>query len=132
MSTHYDVIIVGTGAGGGTLAHRLARSGRKILLLERGDYVPREKQNWDSHAVVLENRYHATMVDTDAYLLEVVRYVHQNPVRAGVTARVGQYRWSSHAAYAGSSSEPCHDKLRAGPARRRSPSCGRALSRIRR
>ena len=60
MSTHYDVIIVGTGAGGGTLAHRLARSGRKILLLERGDYVPREKQNWDSHAVVLENRYHAT------------------------------------------------------------------------
>ena len=41
----YDVIIIGTGAGGGTLAYRLAPSGKKILLLERGDFVPREKQN---------------------------------------------------------------------------------------
>ena len=32
-STHYDVIIIGTGAGGGTLAHRLAPSGKKILVL---------------------------------------------------------------------------------------------------
>jgi choline dehydrogenase-like flavoprotein len=54
----WDVIIIGTGAGGGTLAHRLAPSGKRILLLERGDYVPREKANWDSHAVVVENRYH--------------------------------------------------------------------------
>lgn len=54
----YDVIIIGTGAGGGTLAHRLAPSGARVLLLERGDYVPREKENWDSHAVVVENRYH--------------------------------------------------------------------------
>ena len=60
MSTHYDVIIIGTGAGGGTLAWKLAPSGKRILLLERGDYVPREKQNWDSHAVVVENRYHIT------------------------------------------------------------------------
>ena len=37
--THYDVIIIGTGAGGGTLAYRLAPSGKRILLLERGDYV---------------------------------------------------------------------------------------------
>ena len=56
--SHYDVIIVGTGAGGGTLAYRLAPSGKRILLLERGGWVPREKQNWDSHAVVVENRYH--------------------------------------------------------------------------
>src|SRR5207249_8532787 len=54
----YDVIIIGTGAGGGTLAYRLAPSGKRILLLERGDYVPREKENWDSHAVVAESRYH--------------------------------------------------------------------------
>jgi choline dehydrogenase-like flavoprotein len=58
MSTHYDVIIIGSGAGGGTLAHRLAPTGKRILLLERGGYVPREKENWDSHAVVVENRYH--------------------------------------------------------------------------
>ncbi len=60
MSMHYDVIIIGSGAGGGTLAWALAPSGKKILLLERGDYIPREKQNWDSHAVVVENRYHIT------------------------------------------------------------------------
>jgi choline dehydrogenase-like flavoprotein len=57
-TTHYDVIVIGTGAGGGTLAHRLAPTGKRILLLERGGWVPREKQNWDSHAVVVENRYH--------------------------------------------------------------------------
>jgi choline dehydrogenase-like flavoprotein len=53
----YDVVIIGTGAGGGTLADRLAPSGKKILLLERGDWVPREKANWDSRAVNVEGRY---------------------------------------------------------------------------
>jgi choline dehydrogenase-like flavoprotein len=56
--THYDVIVIGTGAGGGTLAHRLAPTGKRILLLERGGYVPREKENWDSRAVEVESRYH--------------------------------------------------------------------------
>ena len=57
-STHYNVIIIGTGAGGGTLAFRLAPSGARILLLERGDYVPREKDNWSSHAVNVAAKYH--------------------------------------------------------------------------
>ena len=57
MSNHYDVIIIGTGAGGGTLAWKLAPTGKKILLLERGDYVPREKKNWDPRAVNLEGLY---------------------------------------------------------------------------
>jgi choline dehydrogenase-like flavoprotein len=56
-STHYDVIIIGTGAGGGTLAFRLAPSGKRILILERGDYVPREKANWSPLAVNVEARY---------------------------------------------------------------------------
>jgi choline dehydrogenase-like flavoprotein len=55
--THYDVIIIGTGAGGGTLAYRLAPSGKRILLIERGDYVRREKDNWSSHAVNVEGKY---------------------------------------------------------------------------
>src|SRR5258706_7717542 len=59
-SAYYDVIIIGTGAGGGTLAHRLAPTGKSILLLERGDYVPRERENWDSHAVVIQGRYNIT------------------------------------------------------------------------
>ncbi len=54
---HYDVIIIGTGAGGGTLAHRLAPSGKRILLLERGEYVPREPDNWSPRAVNVEARY---------------------------------------------------------------------------
>src|SRR2546422_9552618 len=59
QSTHYDVIINGTGAGGGTLAYRLAPSGKRILLLERGGYLPREKDNWDSRAVFIESKYKA-------------------------------------------------------------------------
>jgi choline dehydrogenase-like flavoprotein len=54
---HYDVIIIGTGAGGGTLAHRLAPSGKRILLLERGGYLPREPENWDSREVFGNERY---------------------------------------------------------------------------
>ena len=57
---HYDVIIIGTGAGGGTLAHRLAPSGKKILLLERGGYLPREPENWDSAEVFGRERYVTT------------------------------------------------------------------------
>jgi choline dehydrogenase-like flavoprotein len=53
----YDVIIIGTGAGGGTLARHLAPSGKRILLLERGDWLRREPQNWLAQDVFVENRY---------------------------------------------------------------------------
>jgi choline dehydrogenase-like flavoprotein len=53
----YDVIIVGSGAGGGTLARHLAPSGKRILLLERGGWLPREPANWLSQDVFVENRY---------------------------------------------------------------------------
>jgi choline dehydrogenase-like flavoprotein len=54
---HFDVIIIGSGAGGGTLAYRLAPTGKRILLLERGGYVRREKDNWNPRAVNLEGKY---------------------------------------------------------------------------
>ncbi len=57
QDNHYDMIIIGPGAGGGTLAHRLAPSGKTILLLDRGGYVPREKDNWSTKAVNLEGKY---------------------------------------------------------------------------
>jgi choline dehydrogenase-like flavoprotein len=57
MTDSYDVIIIGTGAGGGTLARHLAPSGKRILLLERGDWLPREPQNWSTADVFIENRY---------------------------------------------------------------------------
>lgn len=59
---HYDVIIIGTGAGGGTLARKLAPSGKKILILERGDFVKREPDNWNPRAVNLEARYNTKEV----------------------------------------------------------------------
>lgn len=68
MSTdRYDVIIIGTGAGGGTLARTLAPSGKRILILERGGFLPREQENWSSHAVFVENRYkaHEAWLDKD-------------------------------------------------------------------
>jgi choline dehydrogenase-like flavoprotein len=58
-SEHYDVVIVGSGPGGGTMAWRLAQTGKRILLLERGSYLPRERENWDSQAVFVDARYQA-------------------------------------------------------------------------
>ena len=57
MSEHYDVIVIGTGAGGGTLARHLAPSGKRILLLERGDWLPREPENWSTGEVFVDGRY---------------------------------------------------------------------------
>jgi len=57
MDKHFDVIIIGSGAGGGTLARQLAPSGKSILILERGDWLKREAQNWDAEAVFVQNRY---------------------------------------------------------------------------
>jgi len=58
MACEYDAIVIGTGAGGGTLALHLAEAGKKILILERGGFLPQEKLNWDTSAVFLNNRYH--------------------------------------------------------------------------
>src|ERR1700733_4102482 len=57
--SRYDVIIVGSGPGGGALAHRLAPTGKRILILERGDYLPREPDNWSSKAVFVDGKYQA-------------------------------------------------------------------------
>jgi REP element-mobilizing transposase RayT len=48
-----------------------------------------------------ERRYHAVLVDTDSYMLELLRYVHRNPVTAGIAASVSEYLWTSHHNYCG-------------------------------
>ena len=75
---HYDIIIVGTGAGGGTLAQKLAASGKRILLLERGDYVPREKDNWNPRAVNVEGKYAAKDVWRDSEGRELHPHTNYN------------------------------------------------------
>lgn len=57
LADQYDVIIIGSGAGGGTLLHKLAATGKRILLLERGGYVRREKDNWNPRAVNVDGKY---------------------------------------------------------------------------
>jgi len=73
---HYDVIIIGSGAGGGTLAYKLAPSGKRILLLERGDYVPREKDNWSPRAVNAQGKYQTKEVWRDRDGKELHPHTH--------------------------------------------------------
>src|SRR5204862_5314175 len=80
MSEHYDVIIIGTGAGGGTLLNRLAPSGKRILVLERGPFLPREKDNWDTKIAFNTTRYFGPEVWYDK---------NGGEVRAGMWYHVG-------------------------------------------
>ena len=64
MKTDYDIIIIGSGAGGGTLARHLAPSGKSVLILERGGWLKREPQNWSAEDVFQHNRY----VSSDIWL----------------------------------------------------------------
>ncbi|MDQ2803956.1 MAG: NAD(P)-binding protein, partial [Pseudomonadota bacterium] len=59
MSDHYDLIVIGSGPGGAALAHKLAPTGKRILILERGDYLPRSRANWDSQTVFVDGAYQA-------------------------------------------------------------------------
>ena len=79
-SNHYDVIIIGSGAGGGTLAYAIAPSNKKILILERGDYIPVEKDNWNPKAVFLEQKYKAKETWYD---------IEGNPFSPGIYYNVG-------------------------------------------
>ena len=67
-SSDYDVVIIGSGVGGGCAALTLAPSGARVLILERGERLPREPQNWDAEAVFVEQRYrtHDTWYDAQA------------------------------------------------------------------
>ena len=69
MPEHYDVIVIGSGAGGGAVAHTLAPSGKRILILERGNFLPREMANWDVEEVFENNRYISedTWYDADGH-----------------------------------------------------------------
>ena len=52
-----DVVVIGSGMGGATTAHALARRGVDVLVLERGQRLPREPENWSPRAVFVERRY---------------------------------------------------------------------------
>src|SRR5512142_554319 len=56
----HDVVIIGSGIGGGSIATALAPTGARILILERGERLPREPQNWDPESVFIQQRYRST------------------------------------------------------------------------
>ena len=74
----YDIIIIGTGAGGGTIAHALSDSSARILILERGDFVPQEDENWNPEAVWKHLRYQSSERWLDDRGEEFRPYTHYN------------------------------------------------------
>ena len=78
MNNHYDIIIIGTGSGGSTMAYALAKTGKKILILERGGFIPKEKKNWDPHEVVTVGRYRPNENWYDADDKPFKPYIHYN------------------------------------------------------
>ena len=72
----FDIVIIGSGAGGGTMAHALADSGARLLILERGDFVPQEEENWNPEAVWKHLRYQTTERWVDDRGREFRPYTH--------------------------------------------------------
>ncbi len=79
MQSHqFDLVIIGSGAGGGTMAHALASTGRRILVVERGGEVLSEPENWSPAAVWKELRYRTTERWVDDTGAEFQPYTHYN------------------------------------------------------
>jgi choline dehydrogenase-like flavoprotein len=73
---HFDIIVIGTGAGGGTMAHALAGTGARLLVIERGEAIPREPENWSPEAVWKQLRYRTTERWSDEDGREFRPYTH--------------------------------------------------------
>jgi choline dehydrogenase-like flavoprotein len=78
LNDRYDIVIIGTGAGGGTAAYALADSPARILILERGDFVAQEEENWNPEAVWKELRYRTKERWLDDRGHEFLPYAHYN------------------------------------------------------
>jgi choline dehydrogenase-like flavoprotein len=76
VNQQFDIIIIGTGAGGGTMAHALSDTGARILILERGDFVPQENENWNPEAVWKHLRYQTAELWVDDRGREFRPYTH--------------------------------------------------------
>ena len=76
MTTAFDIVIIGSGAGGGTLARELAGTAARILIVERGDFIPQEDQNWNPTAVWKDLRYRTTETWLDEHGQEFRPYTH--------------------------------------------------------
>ena len=71
-----------------------------------GVYARRIQQRLPTTGHLFERRYRSVLVDADTHLLRLVRYIHLNPLRAGLVADPADYPWSGHRAYLGLASIP--------------------------
>lgn len=88
MSNHYHLLLQ-------TLQANLPRCMRHI----NGIYTQRYNRMYNSEGQLFRGRYKAILIDADSYLLELVRYIHRNPLRVGIVNRLDDYAWSSHRGY---------------------------------
>lgn len=88
MTNHYHLLVQ-------TPQANLDRCMRHI----NGIYTQRFNRRYKMDGQLFRGRYKAILVDADNYLLELVRYIHLNPVRAGIVRRPEEYLWSSHRGY---------------------------------
>lgn len=95
MSNHYHLLVE-------TPEANLSQIMRHI----NGAYTTYFNVKWGRAGHLLQGRYKAILVERDEYALELSRYIHRNPVRAGIVERPEDYRWSSCRAYAGQSAPP--------------------------
>lgn len=73
----------------------------QLILRIASQYARGVQTRLDTTGHLFERRYHAVLVDADAYLMTIVRYIHLNPVRAGLVTDPATYPWSSHRVYLG-------------------------------
>lgn len=78
----------------------------RLMLRIAGRYARQIQRRLQTTGHLFEKRYHSILIDANEYLLAVLRYIHLNPVSAGIVVNVSDYRWSSHHAYVGTRTEP--------------------------
>jgi len=76
----------------------------KVMQLIAQRYARYRHKQLDTTGHLFERRYKAWLIDTDAYFVALIRYIHRNPVRAGMVVNLDDYAWSSHHSYCGSES----------------------------
>jgi putative transposase len=88
MGTHYHILLQTPDAN-------LSRCMRHI----NGVYTQHFNRSHGLDGHLFRGRYKSILVDSDVYLLELLRYIHRNPIEAGMVDRLGSYQWSSHKGY---------------------------------
>ena len=88
MSNHYHILVR-------TPHGNISRCMRHL----NGVYTQRFNRKHGIDGTLFRGRYRSVLVEEDSYLLELLRYIHRNPVKAGITSQLHDYPWSSHKGY---------------------------------